>query len=439
MLTICVSLREPSADKKADSPERPRSFLHHPLAHHITMLLHLIIPIIYLAISILTFHFALHCHSQTHRYYFLPFFLLFASLSIEASTHFTWIPGLTSLWTQAMVLNISHVFCLLYIRKWPVPRLPATSPPLSRFARSRHQWEATYRLWGNPQLIGVGPNSNTTSDTDKSSQPISVFLSLRLVKLPIYYYINFEILPALVAAVFGEIYPEDVSEEKQMLLRRWHEISTRDFLIRAYVSILWVWQSVVYLDGSNAILASFFVSIGLDRPCDWPPLFGSPSSITSLRTFWSRFWHKVALQPYTCIGRALARQLNFRSDSYECKVFVAFVVFGLSGVSHGVVSWQIGRDGWTDVWWFMVNFLACSVETIFLQHFLTGFGYQRVLKSVKESWFGAFIGRIWVFTFFYWSVPKWQYPAMYKDALQARQLAVWSLIFSKMTVNADRG
>ena len=436
---IRVSLRGCPADKKEESPRRLHSFLHQPRPHHTTMLLHLLTPILYLATSILIFHLALYCHSQAHRYCFLPFFLLFASLSITSSTHFIWIPGLTSLWTQAMVLNIPHVFCLLYIRKWPVPRLPATSPPLSQFPRLQYQWEATYRLWGNPQLIGVSPESNTSRPTDKSTQPISVFLFLRLVKLPIYYYINFKILPALVAAVFGEIYPEDVSEEKQMLLRRWHDVTTRDLLIRAYVSVLWVWQSVVYLDGTNAILASFFVSIGLDRPCDWPPLFGNSTSITSLRTFWSRFWHKIALQPYTCIGRALARQLNLRSDSYECKAFVALVVFGLSGVSHGVVSWQIGRDGWTDIWWFMINFFACLAETIFLQHFLPAFGYQRELKSVRESWFGAFIGRTWVFAFLFWSVPKWQYPAMYKDALQARQMAVWSLIFSKMITSAERG
>lgn len=167
-----------------------------------------------------------------------------------------------------MVLNISHIICLLYIRKWPAPHLSATSRPLSCIARLRHQWEATWRLWGNPQLIGVAPKPKTTNGTDRPSQPILVFLFLRLVKPPIYYYINFEILPAFVSAVFDEIYPEDFAPEKQMLLRHWHKTSTRDLIIRAYVSILWIWQSVVYLDGSNAILACFFVSIGLDRTCD---------------------------------------------------------------------------------------------------------------------------------------------------------------------------
>lgn len=399
------------------------------------MCLLLCVPIIYLAISVFIFHAALHCHNQTYRYYLLPFFIVFASLSITSSTYFIWIPGLTSLWSQAIVLNIPHIICLLYIRRWPAPHPPVRSPPLNLLGYFCHQFEATYRLWGNPQLINVIPESAT--NTKKASHPISVFLFLRLAKLPVYYYLNFKILPALVSEVLVEMSPEDVAQVKQILLRRLNDISIRESIIRAYVSVLWIWQSLVYLDGSNAILACFFVLIGLDRPCDWPPLFGNPTSITSLRTFWSQFWHKIAIQPYTYIGRALARQLDLRPNSFGCKVLVAFVVFGLSGVSHGLVSWQIGRDGRTDVWWFMVNFLACLAETIFLKYLLPALGHSRELQLARESWFGTFVGRAWVFAFFFWSVPKWQYPAMYKDAVQARQMAVWNSIVSKMNVGAE--
>jgi hypothetical protein len=253
-----------------------------------------------------------------------------------------------------------------------------------------------------------------------------------------YYYLNFKILPTLVSELLGGISPEDVVPVKQILLRRLADISTRECVIRAYVSVLWIWESLVYLDGSNAILASFFVLIGLDRPCDWPPLFGIPTSVTSLRTFWSRFWHKLAIQPYTYIARALAGHLGLRPESFEGKILVAFVVFGLSGVSHGLVSWQIGRDGRTDVWWFLINFLACLAETIFLKCLSPVFGRSRELQLIKESWLGTFVGRAWVFAFFFWSVPKWQYPAMYKDAVQKRQLAVWISILSEMKANSVR-
>lgn len=388
------------------------------------------IPIIYLATSVLIFDAALHCHNQTHRYYLLPFFIVSVFLSITSSRYFVWIPGLTSLWTQAMLLNLPHTICLLYMRRWPAPHPPADAQPLNILVRFLHRFEATYRLWGNPQLIGVIPEAATS--TKQEPHPTSVFLFLRLAKLPIYYYINFKMLPTLVSKVLGNISLEDVAEVKQILLRRLWDVSTRELIIRAYVSILWIWQSLVYLDGANSILACVSVVIGLNRPSDWPSLFGNPTSIISLRTFWSQFWHKIAVQPYTYIGRALARQLGIPTNSFGCKAFVAFVIFGLSGVSHGLVSWSIGRDGRTDVWWFILNFLACLAETVFLKCLLRATGHSREVQLIKESWFGAFIGRAWVFAFFFWSVPKWQYSAMYKEAVHARKMAAWNSIFSKM-------
>jgi hypothetical protein len=379
------------------------------------MILHLLTPIIYLALSILTFHFALHSPFQTTRYFFLPPFLLFAILSLTSSKTWLWTPGLTSLWTQAMVLNIPHIICVLYIRKWPA------QPGLGGF---RNKFKSTWRLWGNPQLIGLNRDDAGTS----ASYSLPIFLLVRLAKLPLYYFLNTTLLPALVIHMFGSLNPEDFAPPSQILFRRIHSVSTRELLIRAYISMYWIWQSIIYLDGSNAILSVFFVGTGIDRPCDWPPLFGNPMRITSLRTFWNHFWHRIAVGPYTCIGRAVANTFGLRYKSVESNVLIAFIVFGLSGVSHGVVSWRIGRDGWTDVWWFMLNFVACAAETAILKCT----SHSKELQWVRKSLVGKIVGRVWVFVFLFWSVPKWQYPAMYRDAVQARQLAAFEVIFSRM-------
>jgi hypothetical protein len=45
--------------------------------------------------------------------------------------------------------------------------------------------------------------------------------------------------------------------------------------------------------------------------------------------------------------------------------------------------------------------------------------------------------RTWDFASPFWIVSKWQYPVMYKDAVWVRQMAAWSLVFSKMTMGAD--
>jgi hypothetical protein len=401
------------------------------------MLLHLFIPIIYLALSILTFHFALHSPQQSHRYCLLPIFLLFAILAITSSTYFIWIPGLPSLWIQAIVLNILHVTSLLCIRQWPAPsapKTPASTHPLAHFCSNL---KTSYRLWSNPQLINISPSDsrkNTTTTNTNAPPSTIVFLISRALKLPLYYLLNTKLLPHLLSILFPTpISPADLAPTKQILLRRLSSTTTRDLLIRSYTSLLWIYQSLVYLDGANALLACVFVATGFDRPADWPPLFGNPAAITSLRTFWSRFWHQVALKPYVCIAGTLARGLSVQRHSTHGKFVVAFVVFALSGASHALVSWRIGRNGWTDVYWFMLNFLACLGETVLR----SALGRSEKLRSLRDGWLAGLIGRVWVFAFFFWSVPKWQYPAMHKDAVRARQMAVWQAILSKMTVHHE--
>jgi hypothetical protein len=41
----------------------------------------------------------------------------------------------------------------------------------------------------------------------------------------------------------------------------------------------------VYLDGTNVLMATFFVIIGLDDPEDWPPHFGELSRAVGLQNF----------------------------------------------------------------------------------------------------------------------------------------------------------
>jgi hypothetical protein len=143
----------------------------------------------------------------------------------------------------------------------------------------------------------------------------------------------------------------------------------------------------------------------------------------------------LAIRPYSNYGKAVTYRLGLQPGGFAYKTIVEFVVFTLSGISHAAVSWQLGRSDWhLDISWFLLNFLACSAEVMLLSVIsclAKSTGWSRELKMIEESWFGNFVGFAWVFGFFFWSVPKWKYPALHSVAVET---ARWRSILSKMSI-----
>ncbi|RYP74560.1 hypothetical protein DL769_003987 [Monosporascus sp. CRB-8-3] len=384
------------------------------------------LPVSYLVMSFLAFHFALHASNQRLRLSLLPFFLIFAVFSFTESKHFFGIaPSITSLWAQSVALNIVHITSLLFIEKWPAPVREPNNLSWSAAVRT------TYQLWGNPQLLPEAKQSTI----GRSDQSLAVFLVLRLSKLPIYYYLHWHVMPRFFAETVVELVSEDVAQTA--LLTRLSEVTAREAVVRSYMAVSWIWESLVYLDGANAALAVFSVLIGLDKPGDWPPLFGGPGCAYGLRSFWSRFWHRLAVRPYTNYGRVVARAIGLLrpgSSSAVSGVVIAFVAFLLSGFSHAAVSWRLGMHDWLDVQWFLLNFAACLAERVVLatvQHLAKRAGRTDDLAAIEKSWLGRLIGFAWVFAFFFWSVPLWKFPRIHKVLLRTER---WQSILSKMTI-----
>lgn len=380
-------------------------------------------PIKSILMAILAFHFSFHSSNNTTRLLLLPLFLYFTMLSFITSDKF-FIPSLTSLWAQSVALNIVHIISLLFIEKHPAPRLSNCQSILQPST-----FLTTLRFWSNPQLL---PRARTRAaplpnQVSPAPAPKSVFVLLRLAKLSLYYHIHTHILPALFSETIMEIYPLDVSETA--LLSRLGRVSSREAVVRSYVALSWVWESIVFLDGANALLSLFGVLSGLDLPADWPSMFGGLDEVRGLRTFWARFWHRLASRPYKSCGRAVAsgvaslssraggRRLRWVASPRVQGTIVAFVVFLISGLSHAAVSWRLGMQDWLDVQWFLLNFVACLVETCFLsavRHLAGRIRLAKQLEAVERSWLGRVVGYLWVFGFFFWSVPLWRFPRMHR-------------------------
>lgn len=175
------------------------------------------------------------------------------------------------------------------------------------------------------------------------------------------------------------------------------------------------------LDAADDALAIISVVIlRLDRPEDWPPLFGSLSEAYSIRRFWGKFWHRLVVRPYSKFGKLFSRRIvGLRPHSEADRILVFFTVFCLSGVAHAFVAWwELGQCAyWTrDIAWFGGNFGAGAFEMIvvrLLRSLALRMCWAKPWRQMSETpFFAKAVGFAWVFGFFFWSVPKWQYPKL---------------------------
>lgn len=51
-------------------------------------------------------------------------------------------------------------------------------------------------------------------------------------------------------------------------------MTAREVVVRTWVDMYWIWESIAFLDGANAALAFLAVLTGLDQEDGLPPLFG---------------------------------------------------------------------------------------------------------------------------------------------------------------------
>lgn len=377
------------------------------------------VPGAWLLLQFISFHVALYSSNPRIRLYLLPLLLLFTGLSLTSAKSLFIIPGMSIVWAQSLILNIVHVTEILYIN--PIYRQdPQCSSPFS--------FQASYRLWTNPRLL----NFPRVQKHNEKREHLGIFVFLRLVKVAIYYFSAAYVLPAVYSEIIVELLPEDV--EQPVLFTRLGEVTAREFLVRSYTAVEWMWKTVAYFDGADAIFACLSVLSGFDRPEDWPNLFSSPVEACGLRNFWSRFWHQLAVRPFKGYGLFISSRLGLQPDSWPSKTFVAFTIFLVSGMSHQLGSWALGTRDWLDVQWYLLNFLACTLEILLvstIRNLAKRIGCARGLQEIERSWLGYVVGYTWVYGFLFWSVPFYRWPRLHGHLTAIDR---WMSILSKMVI-----
>ena len=197
-----------------------------------------------------------------------------------------------------------------------------------------------------------------------------------------------------------------------------HTKLDRQALLRLCFAFHWAWLTILFSQTLHNIMAILFVAvIPLDHPDDWPPLYGSPRQAYSLRRFWGVFWHKIAAPSQAVYGRFVSRRVfGFREGVSAEKRFVAFWVFAFSGICHALVNSKVDpetRDAFMDLRFLLLNFCGGFVELLVVE-FLIPWSVKRRVPPLGRK----ILGFVWVYAFFYCTVPSYQWAEYYKLALE---------------------
>lgn len=87
------------------------------------------------------------------------------------------------------------------------------------------------------------------------------------------------------------------------------------------------------------------------------------------------------------------------------------------------MSWKTepkADDHFSDMRFLIVNFLGGVVESLVVKWAKGG----RWGKVKKQGVFEEFIGFLWVFFFFYVTVPPYQFPVLYKTAVERAKVGM---------------
>lgn len=373
-----------------------------------------VIPVAYFAASSAISWVALNI-SQGNRIYYLPFILTTALLSFRHLTDFSSWYGLDSLWGLFMIIYVAHINSVLYVEKWTLPS-KGLLDNCETSRQARWNFKAAYKIWNNPRWLKTSNETPGVSRPKEQPTTFAGFVWISITKLLIFWIAVFLFALNIFPGYFQPLGLNDFAAEKESYLRRLllsaEGVTVRETFLRSALAIQWVFVARILLDSCHRILALFFVTVlRLDKPDEWPPFFGSPLEAYSIRRFWGKFWHRAIYRPYTSYASILSRRvLRFKSNSRFDKLCISFTLFFISGVAHSAVSWQMGHHCgvWRDVGWFVGNFVAVAFEV----------ALQKQLRPLVEkmglaTMFLKLGGFLWVFAFFFWSVPKWQYPTIY--------------------------
>lgn len=285
-----------------------------------------------------------------------------------------------------------------------------------------------YRHWNNPRQLTLRGRVLGSKETKRTGWgTVAGFTLRRGVKVTVLHLINIQIIQPVFDHVMSNAMLVDFAPQSEPILRRvlfaspTSTLDSEQLAVRVLVSFHWIWHDFLTLETCHGALAVLFVAIlGVDHVDEWPALYGNPLTARSVKGFWGRYWHRLMTTTYSWYARIFSRTIcRSRPDTSSDKALIALGVFAISGLGHALVNWRLNEVALArDPMFFLANFAAVAAET-----YVAGFIKVRLTKSrydsLARSWKVTTLGYIWVWCWFVWIVPRWEFPRIYHGWIKA--------------------
>ncbi|KAI0117635.1 hypothetical protein F4776DRAFT_635904 [Hypoxylon sp. NC0597] len=277
-----------------------------------------------------------------------------------------------------------------------------------------HRLRAIYRTWMNIRRVELSDHNAVESEDGITPSRVS-FSFRRLCRLLLLWLVSQQVLK--VVSDYSrrmEIGIMDFAPSKQGLFP---PMTHRDLTLRAITSVYWIWDSYVCLTLGHDFFAILFVLVlRWDLPTEWPPLFGSLADSYSIRRFWGVFWHRLHIRPFLAFTPSILcttgdKKLETTRKRILRGAFRSLWIFTMSAGCHAATNYvRLRRNTvYSEMRFFLLNYVACLLETVAGRSVKVG----TLLGEHRDSSWMRFLGYVWVFAFFFCTVPGWQYPIVY--------------------------
>jgi len=333
-----------------------------------------------------------------------------ASSSIYFALDSLSVPGYNGILSITALLCYFHILSLVYIENHQLSN--QNSSPWSA------TWKVLYRR-GSPKRHSKtkhGPSTDVSKEMEigipviKQRWQFVYSGALHLLGMYVAMVVYYDIFNV---PSYFEVKETDMFLEATVFFRRFPYITStdipitkREVILRACMVFSSTFEEYMQLTGIYLLLSLAFVGLYIDAPEDWPGLYGNILDATSMRSFWSKFDHRLAYRPLSSFSALIVDNIfwSLPKSSKARRYAVNVTVFLLSGAMHVFLEVLHGSCGLRyTMFWFFIQPLAFIIEEAVqwteLQH--------RIGKKISKK-----VGYCWIFMWLFWSIPKRAYPKM---------------------------
>ena len=332
-----------------------------------------------------------------------------------------------------LIMFTSHVFYVVCTR----PTLSGEENPHDALVQtSDSPWYRGYKLLFNARGVGTRwelRNLYPTQTPSAANEKVKAkeLEKTKSVKKPYWSAIAIRLFRALLNYLIFCLYYDfidlrahmiistsDFSPVRETIIRRLFmepsSVTPRDILIRTWMAVDKTIPEYLWLSSYHHVTAAFFVATGLDTDDEWPSIFGPVSVAYTVRGYWGIFWHQIIYKSFNGYATIILNSIGIRNKTIARRLLSNALVFALSAVMHGAVSWKLGNKC---AWGRSLGYWMLQPIAFILEGFVQAL-WARCRSQISPNkyaqgavtLFERTVGYIWVFAWFFWCVPKRIYP-----------------------------